>query len=215
MNSTATATTSRTELVRLDHTALNEAKAVLFQAYRHEPTFEYLFDAGKPGYEQRVRATIRELINLYLELDQDALGLLQDETLVGVAFIGSPALRLDLPRRLNWRFRMILTAGWSSTRRYIDYHRQIARLLPEGQFHQLPLMAIQPKYQGQGLGRKLIQAVEKVCGTDPHTSGLVLDTGNSRYLDFYHSLGFEEIGEIQLGKVTEHVLLKRLAKEVS
>ncbi|MFE8071735.1 GNAT family N-acetyltransferase [Marinobacteraceae bacterium S3BR75-40.1] len=199
------------EIVRLDASALNEAKSVLYQAYRHEPTFQYLFDADRTGYEKRIRATIRELINLYLDLKQDAIGVLLDETLVGVAFIGSPDLRLDLANQLSWRLRMILTAGLSCTRRYIEYHEQIKRVLPEKQVHQLPLMGVHPKYQNRGMGRLLLEAVEKMCEENPRTGGLVLDTGNSRYLEFYRSMGFHEVGEVHLGNVTEHVLLKEFA----
>ena len=90
-------------LVRLDETARNEAQSVLFHAYREEPTFQYLFDHRKPGYSQRVRATIRELIDLYLELNQDAIGVMVDETLVAVAFVGEPELRLNLADQLGWR----------------------------------------------------------------------------------------------------------------
>ena len=199
---------SEAVVVRLDGSALNEAKSVLFQAYRHEPTFQYLFDANRTGYEKRVRATIRELINLYLDLEQDAIGILLDETLVGVAFIGNPSLRLDLANQLSWRLRMILTAGLSCTSRYIDYHEQIHRVLPKKQLHQLPLMGVHPKYQNRGLGRLLLESVERICEEDPRTGGLVLDTGNSRYLDFYQSMGFQEVGEVRLGDVTEHVLVK-------
>lgn len=206
-----TLTQSDPVVVRLDGSAVNEAKSVLFQAYRHEPTFQYLFDADRTGYEKRVRATIRELINLYLDLEQEAIGVLLDETLVGVAFIGSPSLRLDLAHQMSWRLRMILTAGLSCTSRYIDYHKQIHAVLPEQQVHDLPLMGVHPKYQNRGLGRLLLEAVERICEENPRTGGLALDTGNSRYLDFYQSLGFREVGEVRLGNVTEHVLLKDIS----
>jgi hypothetical protein len=46
----------------LDSGYSREARSLLYQAYRHEPTFGYLFEAERPGYEQRVRATVRELV---------------------------------------------------------------------------------------------------------------------------------------------------------
>ena len=76
---------SEPAIVRLDETARNEARSILFHAYRNEPTFQYLFDHRRPGYDQRVRATIRELIDLYFELEQDAIGVMVDDTLVAVA----------------------------------------------------------------------------------------------------------------------------------
>ena len=54
-------------VVRLDASARNEAISILVHAYRDEATFRYLFDHRKPGYQQRVRATVRELIDLYAD----------------------------------------------------------------------------------------------------------------------------------------------------
>jgi len=197
-------------IVRLDETALNEAKSILYKAYLHEPTFHYLLQNDKPGYEMRVRATVRELIGLYYTLEQEAIGLLLGETLVAVAFIGSPELRLNLVDQFNWRWRMMLTAGFASTRRYIEYHRKLKELLPERQVHELPLMGVDPRYQNRGFGRRLLESVERLCRENPQTGGIVLDTGNSRYLDFYKSLGYRDLGTIQLGPLTEHVLFKPL-----
>lgn len=197
-------------IVRLDETARNEAKSILFHAYRDDPTFQYLFDHKRPGYEQRVRATIRELIGLYLELDQDAIGVMVDNTLVAVAFIGEPDLRLDLADQFSWRLRMVLTAGFSSTRRYLDYHQQIKALLPQPQAHQLPLMGVHPKYQHRGYGRLLLSTVERLCEENPRGRGLVLDTGNSRYLGFYESEGFRPLGKLKLGNFEDHVLYREV-----
>jgi ribosomal protein S18 acetylase RimI-like enzyme len=195
-------------IVRLDASARNEAKSILFHAYRHEPTFQYLFDHKRPGYDQRVRATIRELLSLYFGLNQDAVGVMVDNSLVAVAFIGEPDLRLDLAEQLSWRLRMVLTAGFSSTRRYLDYHRQIKSLLPEPQAHQLPLMGVHPKYQNRGYGRLLLKTVEHLCEENPRGTGLVLDTGNSRYLGFYESEGFRTLGRIRLGDFEDYVLYR-------
>jgi GNAT superfamily N-acetyltransferase len=198
-------------VVRLDETAISEAKSILFQAYRHDPTFQYLFNKKASGYDQRVRATIRELTNLYLELHQEAIGILLKNTLVGVAFIGDPALRLDLANQFSWRVRMVLTAGFASTRRYLDYHKQIKAMLPDAEAHQLPLMGVHPKYQNRGFGRLLLEKVGELCAESPSGSGLVLDTGNSRYLHFYESLGFRSLGKIQLGDQEDHILFRELA----
>ncbi|GAA3557265.1 MULTISPECIES: GNAT family N-acetyltransferase [Marinobacter] len=195
-------------VVRLDATALNEAKSILFQAYRHEPTFQYLFDHRRPGYEQRVRATVRELIGLYFDLDQEAIGVMVNETLVAVAFIGEPELRLNLANQLSWRLRMVLTTGFACTRRYLDYHDRIRQLLPQPQAHQLPLMGVHPKYQNRGYGRLLLETVQRLCADNPRGSGLVLDTGNSKYLHFYESEGFRSLGKIQLGNFEDHVLYR-------
>jgi GNAT superfamily N-acetyltransferase len=197
-------------IVRLDTSARNEAISILVHAYRSEPTFQYLFNHRKPGYQQRVRATIRELVDLYFELDQDAIGILVDDALVAVAFIGEPELRLNLADQISWRIRMVLTAGFASTRRYIDYHERLNAMLPQPQAHQLPLMGVQPAYQNRGYGRQLLKSVETLCTENPRGRGLVLDTGNSRYLPFYESEGFRSIGTVRLGEFEDHILYREI-----
>lgn len=39
---------SEPAIVRLDETAVNEARSILFHAYRNEPTFQYLLIIGVP-----------------------------------------------------------------------------------------------------------------------------------------------------------------------
>lgn len=197
-------------VVRLDGSARNEAISILVNAYRSEPTYQYLFNHRKPGYQRRVRATIRELIDLYFELNQEAIGILADDTLVAVAFIGEPELRLDLADQISWRIRMVLTAGYASTRRYIDYHERISALLPQQQTHQLPLMGVNPAYQKKGYGRLLLKSIEALCADHPHGTGLVLDTGNSHYLPFYESEGFRSIGTVLLGDFEDHILFREI-----
>lgn len=202
-------------IVRLDISALNEARSILYDAYRKEPTFQYLFNHRKPGYKQRVRATVRELVDLYFDLDQDVVGVMVDDSLVAVAFIGDPDLRLNLADQLSWRIRMVLTAGFASTRRYLDYHEKIRAMLPQPLAHQLPLMGVNPKYQSRGYGRHLLKAVQRICAENPRGTGLVLDTGNSRYLPFYESEGFRSLGKVRLGGFEDHILFREIHPEAS
>ena len=196
------------KVVRLESGAFAEAKAILYRAYKNEPTFKYLFDHTRSGYDQRIRATIRELINLHFSTGQDVIGLSLDDHLIAVALVGSPNVRLNLTSQINWRLRMMLTAGMDCTWRYIDYHKQIHLCLPKDQHHELPLMGVDSKYRNLGYGKQLMQAVESICAENPRSVGIGLDTGNMRYLNFYKKLGYEIVGEVKLGDVTESVLFK-------
>ncbi len=196
------------QLVRLDRSALSEAKSILFHAYRHENTFQYLFDANRPGYDQRVRATLRESLELHFAQEQDAIGLVDDDHLVAVAFISNSDSRVSLAEHFNWRIRMMLTAGLTSTKRYIDYHEQVRACLPKDCHHDLPFIGVHPKYQNAGYGRALMEVIEGICRESPRSSGIGLDTGNSRYIRFYTSIGFQKVGEVKLGGFTESVLFK-------
>lgn len=195
-------------VVRLEHGAFTEAKAILYRAYKHEPTFKYLFESSRPGYDQRIRATIRELIDLHFRTHQDVIGLVLDNHLIAVALVGNPDTRLTLSKQWNWKFRMMLTAGMDCTWRYIDYHKQIHKCLPKGSHHELPLLGVDSKYRNLGYGKQLMQAIETICSENPRSGGIALDTGNSRYFKFYEQLGYKVIGEVKLGDIVEKVMFK-------
>lgn len=195
-----------TAVVRLlDNSYIREARSLLYQAYRHEPTYSYLFESERPGYEQRVRATVRELVNQHFSEDLPALGLLIDDRLVGVALIAPPQRRLGITESWVWRMRMLLTTGFRCTKRYLAYHDAVLACLPPGAYHVLPMLAVHPQFQGQHLGEQLLVALHNWCAEDAQSQGVVLDTGNPRYLDFYKRQGYEEIGEVAIGPVLEHV----------
>ncbi|WP_287812854.1 GNAT family N-acetyltransferase [Pseudomonas sp.] len=193
------------QIVLLDSGYASEARSLLYHAYRHEPTFAYVFDAQRPGYEQRVRATVRELVKQHFLQDLPGIGLLHQDRLVGVALIAPPQRRLGITESWAWRLRMLLSTGVRCTRRYLEYYQSVLACLPSDAVHVLPLLAIHPEFQGHHFGEQLLTAVHNWCAEDEHSQGVVLDTGNPRYLAFYERQGYEEIGEIAVGPVREHV----------
>lgn len=198
--------TSPAQVRLLDSSYVREARSLLYHAYRHEPTFAYLLESERSGFEQRVRATVRELVNQHFAEEQPAIGLLVDDRLVGIALIAPPQRRLGMTESWGWRMRMLLTAGFRCTRRYLDYHAAIQACLPPGPVHLLPLLGVHPEFQGQHLGEQLLQALHNWCAEDSGSQGVVLDTGNPHYLQFYKRLGYEEVGQVAVGPILEHVL---------
>lgn len=197
---------TRVEVCMLGESYAREIRSLLYHAYRHEPTFAYLFESDRAGFDQRVRATVRELVRRHLAEELPVLGLVLDERLVAVALIAPPQRRLDITESWSWRMRMLLSAGLRCTRRYLDYHEAVLGCLPPGPYHVLPLLGVHPQFQGRQLGERLLEALHAWCAEDGDSQGLVLDTGNARYLDFYHRHGYEEVGEVALGPIREHVL---------
>ncbi|MBU1332647.1 MAG: GNAT family N-acetyltransferase [Gammaproteobacteria bacterium] len=193
------------EVRLLDSGYAREVRSLLYHAYRHEPTFAYLFEAERPGYDQRVRATVRELVQQHFSEDLPAIGLLIDDRLIGTALITPPQRRLDITESWSWRMRMLLTTGFRCTQRYLAYHNAILACLPPGPYHVLPLLGVHPEFQGQRFGEQLLEALHNWCAEDDGSLGIVLDTGNPHYLGFYQRQGYEEIGEVAVGPIIEHV----------
>lgn len=190
----------------LDGGYAREARSLLYHAYRHEPTFAYLFEAERPGYDHRVRASVRELVQQHFLEELPAIGVLIDDRLAGLALIAPPQRRLEITESWLWRMRMVFSTGFRCTQRYLAYHDAVLACLPPGPYHVLPLLGVHPRFQGHGVGGQLLQALHDWCAQDDGSHGMVIDTGNPHYLDFYQRLGYEEIGEVAIGPIRQHVL---------
>lgn len=197
--------TAAAEVRLLDGGYSREARSLLYHSYRHEPSFAYLFESERPGYEQRVRATVRELVKQHFFQELPALGLFVEDRLVGIALIAPPQRRLGITESWAWRLRMVLRTGFRCTQRYLEYYNAVLACLPSDAVHVLPLLGIHPQFQGQHFGEQLLEAVHQWCAVDETSLGVVLDTGNIRYLEFYKRQGYEEIGEVAVGPIREHV----------
>ncbi|MCQ3029464.1 GNAT family N-acetyltransferase [Pseudomonas syringae] len=193
------------EVRQLDSGYSRETRTLLYEAYRHEPSFAYLFNAERSGFEQRVRATVKALVKQHFLQQLPAIGLFINDRLVGAALIAPPQRRLGITESWAWRLRMVLSAGFNCTRRYLEYYNAVLACLPSESVHVLPLLGIHPEFQSEQLGEQLLQAVHNWCAEDENSQGIVLDTGNARYLEFFKRQGYEEIGEVAVGPVLEHV----------
>lgn len=198
------------EVVRLDERYSRQARSLLFNSYKDEPTFHYLLNAHKPGYEQRIRATIRELIKLQFDRGEFVLGVMhkKEERLLGVAFFSDLELKREISSQFLWRLKMVLTAGFEGTKRFVQYFNDVQSSLPAKNHRMVSLIGIHPDFQKQGLGRLLLEKIHEVTDQDQNSIGLFLDTGNNRYLDFYKGLGYEVFTELPIGELKEFVLYR-------
>ncbi|WP_079227858.1 GNAT family N-acetyltransferase [Pseudomonas putida] len=199
------ATAAQARICTLDDGYSREARSLLYNAYRHEPTFAYIFEGQRPGYERRLRVMVREWVRQHFYLQLPAIGLLLEDRLIALALIVPPQRRLGVADSWAWRLRMLLGTGQRCTRRYMDYQAALASCLPTGQVHMLPLLGVHPQFRGHHYGEQLLQAVHDWCAEDPNTQGVVLDSGNEHYLAFYARQGYEEIGEVAVGPIRERV----------
>ncbi len=198
------------EIVRIDDRYSRQARSLLYHSYKDEPTFQYLLDGHRPGYKQRIRAMIRELIRLNIDQGEFVFGVMHkaEQRLLGVAFFSDLELKMDISRQFMWRMKMVLTTGFEGTRRFVQYFNDVQDSLPAKNHRMVSLIGIHPDFQKQGLGKLLLEKIHELTDKDQNSIGLFLDTGNNRYLDFYKSLGYELFAELPLGVIKEFVLFR-------
>ncbi len=186
----------------LSNEDLKLAASLLYQSYQDDPIFLDIFNGDKPDYEQRLRALIREELGIFCQAKQPMVGLYLGETLVGVACLNSPTEGFDSNRFWHWRLKMMLSAGYFSTKQMIEKEKIIAEAVPFNAYHMLSLIAIHPLHQHHGLGHYLMSAVNNMLEEHPSSEGVVVYATTHKYLNFFKDVGYQVIKEVQVGKVS-------------
>lgn len=79
----------------------------------------------------------------------------------------------------------------------IDEYKAIKWKYTNGRYVVVHRLSVRPKYQGQGIAKKLIQFVHEKSQQEQITSvRLDVYSGNQRAIEFYRRLGYELRGEV-------------------
>lgn len=198
------------KFVKADKGDAGELKSLLLHIYEDEPTFQYLFNAEKSGYTQRVRATIREAVSSYFNDGHEVMALYYQGSLVGCAFIGTSDEELDITHSPLWYAKMVLTAGFNATDRYIKYQQTLVTSMPQHPSLVIPLLGVHPKYRHSGLGHYLMSSVMEFCDKYHSLPGVGVEVANPDYVSFCEGFGFEVMNRVNLGDTQTTVLYRAL-----
>lgn len=181
---------------------LKLAASLLFQAYHDDPVFLDIFNSDKEGYEQRLRASIREELSAFWQAKQPMVGLYLGESMVGVACLNSPDDSVGSDRFWHWRLKMLLTAGYFSTKQMIEKEEKVISEVPLKKFHMLSFIAIHPLHQHHGFGHYLMAAVNTVLEEHDESEGVAVYATSDKFRAFFEDADYQFIKDVTVGKVS-------------
>jgi GNAT superfamily N-acetyltransferase len=191
--------------IRASFLSANElrlAASLLYQAYHNDPVFLEIFDHNKADYEQRLRASIREEISAFWQAKQPMVGLYLGDTMVGVVCLNSPDDTLSSERFWHWRLKMLLGAGYFSTKQMIEKEKTVFNAVPLNKFHMISFIAVHPLHQHHGFGTHLMAAVNTVLKEHPESEGVAVYATTGKYRRFFEEVDYQFVKDVTVGKVS-------------
>lgn len=188
---------------------LKLAASLLYQAYHDDPVFLEIFNAEKEDYEQRLRASIREELSAFWQAKQPMVGLYQDETMVGVACLNAPNSGVGSERFWHWRLKMLLSAGYVSTKQMIEKENIIRDAVPLNNYHMIAFIAVHPLHQHHGYGHYLMAAINSVLEENQESEGIAVYASTGKYRNFFNEGGYEFVTDVTVGNVTGALMVYR------
>jgi len=192
---------------------LRLAASLLYQAYHDDPVFLEIFSAEKNDYEQRLRASIREELNAFWHAKQPMIGLYLGETMVGVACLNNPEEGVGSERFWHWRLKMLLGAGYFSTKQMIEKEKVVLAAVPLEKFHMLSFIAIHPLHQHHGFGHYLMAAVNSILTEHKDSQGVAVYATSKKYKAFFNDVNYQFIKEVEVGNVSGSLMVYYREKE--
>ncbi|WP_019025948.1 GNAT family N-acetyltransferase [Colwellia piezophila] len=201
--------------IRANYLSAHELKlaaSLLYQAYHDDPVFLEIFNSDKEDYEQRLRGAIREELNAFWQAKQPMVGLYLGETMVGVACINSPDDTLTSERFWHWRLKMLLNAGYFSTKQMMQKEQDVLAAVPLKVFHFLSFIAVHPLHQQHGFGHYLMAAVNTVLDEHPDSEGVAVYATSGKFKEFFKHVDYHTVKEVTVGNVCGAVMVHHRAK---
>ena len=186
---------------------LKLAVSLLYQAYHDDPVFLDIFNSEKEGYEQRLRASIREELSAFWQAKQPMVGLYLGESMVGVACLNSPDDSVGSDRFWHWRLKMLLSAGYFSTKQMIEKEKKVIAAVPLEKFHMLSFIAIHPLHQHHGFGQYLMAAVNTVLEEHGNSEGVAVYATSGKFKSFFEESNYKFVKELTVGKVSGSLMV--------
>lgn len=187
---------------------INLAASLLYVAYHEDPIFKDIFQADKPDYDKRLRSAIREELTAFWQTEQPMIGLFSGEHLLGVACLIEPKTGLQPDRFWHWRLKMMLNAGFLSTKNMIEKEKRVAAAIPNQHYHLLTFIAIHPDHQHHGLGHYLIKAVDTIVDENEISEGVAVFVTAEKNKPLFDDDNYKELEAIQIGSVTGTLMFR-------
>lgn len=186
---------------------LKLAASLLYQAYHDDPIFLEIFDGSSSDYEQRLRASIREELAAFWQAEQPIVGLYLGEAMVGVACLNSSIKSSGTERFWHWRLKMLINAGYFSTKQLLEKEKAIFSSVPLEKFHMLSFIAVHPLHQKRGFGQYLVAAVNTILQEHPESEGVAVYVTSEKYRAFFADSDYESICDLSVGNVSGTLML--------
>lgn len=186
---------------RLSSAHRDESVAVLCESFHDYPVMRFvLADAGR-RYDEHLAALVAYFCSRRLVGNGWVLGAMEDRNLAGVSVFDVPGDDSAEEREEHqfWLQALVRDIGESAARRLEEYDQIGEPLMPAGAYHYLGMLGVLSRYQGRGLGRRLVEATQALAQQSEVSTGVCLHTEMPGNVPLYEHLGFETIGEADVG----------------
>lgn len=188
------------------------AASLIYQAYHDDPILQKMLNYSEDelaAYEKKLRALIREELSTFWQEKQPLIGLYKNNRLKAVACVFESSSQLQAQRYWHWRLKLMLSAGYLQTNQLIEKEQTIRDALKQqGNYYFLAFIAVDPHFQGEGLGRYLLRGLDDLVKSNVQATGMAVFVTQEQHINFFQTEGFEKLKKLTFNNVEGELLFK-------
>lgn len=175
-----------------------EITAVLAAAFRDYPVMRFVL-GERADYDARLAALVGLFVDARVLRGEPMLGIADPAGgLAAAAILSLPGEQAPPPALVARREAVFAALGEDARRRYEAFGAAAGRFPVAAPHHHLNMIGVRPAAQGQGYGRRLLEAVHALAAADPASAGVSLTTELPANVELYRHFGYEVLGETRV-----------------
>lgn len=187
--------------LRVRRMAVEERDAVvglLCAAFADYPVMRYVLGCDPSERPEGLRALVGFFTDVRYGMEWPVLGLEVGGELVATALVNEPEAEPFLQRFQDGLARVRRDLGPDAYARLEAFEEASEGNEPDAdRYYFVGMVGVAPGHQRRGYGRALLRHVHEMAATDG--CGVALSTEDARNVPFYEALGYELVGEADVG----------------
>jgi GNAT superfamily N-acetyltransferase len=181
-----------------------EVVSVISDAFRDYPVMRWVAGADTPAHGAPYEVRLHRLVQLFVSArayrDEPMMGVRDERGALIAAAVMSYAPTADPPPTfIALRESIWAELGADARGRADAYGDASAFFDALGTHHHLNMIGVRRTHQGLGLGRELLEAVQKLAAADPRSTGVSLTTELPQNVKLYEHFGYRVVGHKRVG----------------
>lgn len=187
-------------VTKLNKDYIPEITEVLCEAFYNYPVMKYVL-GDTEDYDLRLSKLVTFFVSARALRNEPLLGIYNSKNkLIAAAAVTLPGEIASPTELYKMRDELWREIGSEEKARYEKYGKVASSLLPKEPHHHLNMIGVRNAYQGKGLARQLVNAVDELVLQHPTSTGVSLNTEIESNVNFYLHLGYEIVGKAEVDR---------------
>lgn len=194
---------------RLSNVDLDIVASVLAEVFylSHQTNSEFVINVSR--YFEGNYKYFWEIASAHLSRGNPILGVIEDDSVIGVALV-------RLPDNANKKIRsllLILKLWFYYGTKFIvetkNYSNRIRKHFPKIPFMYIHFIGVHPKYSMSGAGIVLLNEIHNMSENHPFSQGVAIETSKKENVEYYSRIGYQSIGTDIFNGKEVNIMLRR------